>query len=69
MSFGQRLKRIRNHRKMTMKEVGINYAVYQIIDLITNGVEGIHIYTMNRPEIAKEIIARTDNILKEFIND
>ena len=51
------------------KEVGINYAVYQIIDLITNGVEGIHIYTMNRPEIAKEIIARIDNILKEFIND
>lgn len=62
------IERFKNNPK-AMKEVGINYAVYQIIDLITNGVEGIHIYTMNRPEIAKEIIARTDNILKEFIND
>lgn len=62
------IERFKNNPK-AMKEVGINYAVYQIIDLITNGVEGIHIYTMNRPEIAKEIIARIDNILKEFIND
>lgn len=62
------IERFKNNPK-AMKEVGINYAVYQIIDLITNGVEEIHIYTMNRPEIAKEIIARTDNILKEFIND
>lgn len=60
---------ITKNNPKAMKEVGINYAVYQIIDLITNGVEGIHIYTMNRPEIAKEIIARIDNILKEFIND
>lgn len=28
-----------------MKEIGINYAAQQIIDLITNGVDGIHIYT------------------------
>lgn len=62
------IERFKNNPE-AMKEVGINYATYQIIDLITNGVDGIHIYTMNRPEIAKEIIARTNNILKEFIND
>ena len=42
---------------------------YQIIDLITNGVDGIHLYTMNRPEIAKEILMRTNNIFAEFKND
>ena len=52
-----------------MKEVGLNYATYQIIDLITNGVDGIHLYTMNKPEIAKEILLRTNNIFAEFIND
>lgn len=62
------IERFKNNPK-AMKEVGINYAVYQIIDLITNGVDGIHIYTMNKPEIAKEILLRTDNIFKEFIDD
>lgn len=52
-----------------MKEVGLNYATNQIIDLITNGVDGIHIYTMNKPEIAKEILARTNNIFAELIDD
>ena len=38
------------------REVGLHYATYQIIDLMTHGVDGIHIYTMNKPEIAKEIL-------------
>ena len=33
------------------REVGLHYATYQIIDLMTHGVDGIHIYTMNKPEI------------------
>ena len=49
-----------------MKEVGINYAAQQIIDLITNGVDGIHIYTMNRPEIAKSVFESIPTILKEL---
>lgn len=48
------------------KEVGLHYATYQIIDLMTNGVDGIHIYTMNKPEIAKEILKRTEYIRDEF---
>ena len=39
---------------------GINYAVQQINDLIDNGVDGIHIYTMNRPEIAKKILEKVN---------
>lgn len=51
-----------------MKEVGLNFATYQIMDLITNGVGGIHLYTMNKPEIAKEILTRMNYIKEEFKN-
>ena len=33
---------------------------------MTHGVDGIHIYTMNKPEIAKEILKRTEYIRDEF---
>lgn len=51
-----------------MKEIGINYAAHQIIDLITNGVDGIHIYTMNKPEIAQAIFNSIPTVLKELNN-
>lgn len=38
-----------------MKQAGIVYATDQIIDLIANGVNAIHVYTMNKPEIASQI--------------
>ncbi len=57
------IERYRNNPK-AMKEIGINYATRQIIDLITNGVDGIHIYTMNKPEIAKSIFAAIPEVLK-----
>lgn len=41
-----------------LTQVGIDYAVNQIIELIINGVDGIHIYTMNKPEVAKQIMER-----------
>lgn len=46
-----------------MKQAGIAYATDQIIDLISNGVRGIHIYTMNKPEIARSIIRNIDSII------
>lgn len=39
-----------------MRKAGIDYAVRQIIDLKQNGVDGIHIYTMNKPRMAAEIM-------------
>ena len=38
-----------------MRQAGIIYASDQIIDLLANGVKNIHIYSMNKPEIAKGI--------------
>lgn len=38
-----------------MKQAGVAYAVEQIIDLVANGVGHIHIYSMNKPDIAAEI--------------
>ena len=36
---------------------------------MTHGVDGIHIYTMNKPEIAKEILKRAEYIRDEFFKD
>lgn len=41
-----------------MKKAGIDYAVRQIRELKEHGVDGIHIYTMNRPKTVAEIIAK-----------
>ncbi len=49
-----------------MEEIGINYAVYQIIDLIAKGAPGVHLYIMNRPHIAREIAARMPSVFHEF---
>ena len=47
-----------------MKQAGIAFATEQIIDLIANGVNNIHIYTMNRPDIAGEIMDNVSEIRK-----
>lgn len=39
-----------------MRKAGIDYAVRQIRDLQENGVDDIHIYTMNKPKMAAEIM-------------
>lgn len=46
-----------------LQQAGIAYATEQIIDLISNGVNGIHIYTMNRPEVAGAIMSNLSSIL------
>jgi methylenetetrahydrofolate reductase (NADPH) len=39
-----------------MEKAGIEYAIGQINDIIANGYKNIHIYTMNRPDVAKAIM-------------
>ncbi|QGU94760.1 methylenetetrahydrofolate reductase [NAD(P)H] [Clostridium bovifaecis] len=47
-----------------LKDAGIAYATEQIIDLLSSGVDGIHIYTMNNPEVAKRIVSNIFSIVK-----
>jgi methylenetetrahydrofolate reductase (NADPH) len=47
-----------------MKEAGIIYACDQIIDLISNGVSHIHVYSMNKPDIAEGIMRNLGTIIK-----
>ena len=47
-----------------MRDAGIAYACDQIIDLAANGVDGIHLYTMNNPYIAKRISENVSEVLK-----
>lgn len=44
-------------------DAGIEYATTQIRDLIDNGVEGIHLYTMNNPTVAKRIYENIKDLL------
>lgn len=44
-------------------DAGIEYAVNQIRDLITNGVDGIHLYIMNNPEVARRVYEDIKDLL------
>ena len=48
----------------SMRDAGIAYAVDQIVDLAANGVDGIHLYTMNNPYIARKISESVSGILR-----
>ena len=47
-----------------MKQAGIAYATEQIIDLYANGVNAVHVYSMNKPDIAAAIKNNISEILK-----
>lgn len=46
-----------------MKQAGIAYATEQIIDLVANGVKGIHVYSMNKSEVAASIMNNLSSIV------
>ena len=47
-----------------LREAGLAYAIEQVVDLVASDINGIHLYTMNRPETAKKIIDATGIIRK-----
>lgn len=49
---------------IAMRDAGIAYAVSQIVDLIANDVDGIHLYTMNNPYIATKICEAVQSLFK-----
>ncbi len=50
-------------RPAAMLDAGVAYATEQIIDLFANGVNAVHVYTMNRPEVAERIMANLRGII------
>lgn len=46
-----------------MKQAGIAYATDQIIDLYANNVKNVHVYTMNKPDVAERIMKNLSDIL------
>lgn len=45
-----------------IRDAGIAYAIDQIVDLVTHGVQGIHLYTMNNPLVARKIYEATKSL-------
>ncbi len=46
-----------------MKQAGIAYATDQIIDLYANGIKNVHVYSMNKPDVARKIQENLSDIL------
>lgn len=51
------------HNPDAMKQAGIIYATDQIIDLYANGIKNVHVYSMNKPDVAKKIQSNLSDIL------
>lgn len=47
-----------------LRDAGIAYAIDQIVDLVSNGVDGIHLYTMNNPYVARRISEAVGSLIK-----
>ena len=52
----------------SMKQAGIAYATDQIIDLYANGITNVHVYSMNKPDVAKAILDNLSAILGKDFN-
>ena len=46
-----------------MHQAGVAYATDQIIDLYANGIKFIHVYSMNKPRVAKDIMSNLSEII------
>lgn len=63
----QRFVRIVDHfggQKDAMLQAGIAFATEQVIDLLANGIHAVHIYSMNRPDVAEAIQRNLSAILR-----
>ncbi len=52
------------HDPAAMTQAGIAYATEQVIDLFANGINAVHIYSMNKPEVAAAIRANLSSIIR-----
>lgn len=66
--LGRLLDKYENNPE-ALREAGMSYAVSQIIDLLSWGVDGIHIYTMNKPSTARKILGSISAIRSVLTNE
>ena len=52
------------HNPEALRDAGIAYAIDQIVDLVSNNVQGIHLYTMNNPYVARRISESVSSLLR-----
>ncbi len=62
VKFSKMMQKYEN-KPEALRDAGIAYAVEQIVDLIANGVDGIHLYTMNNPYVARRISEAVESLL------
>ena len=53
------------HNPAAMKQAGIAYASDQIIDLYANGLTNVHVYSMNKPDVAQKIQSNLSDIIQK----
>ena len=61
--FTDMMERYGDHPE-AIRDAGIAYAIDQIVDLVTHGVQGIHLYTMNNPLVARKIYEATKSLFQ-----
>ena len=52
------------HDPQALRQAGIAFATEQIIDLFANGINAVHVYSMNNPEVARQIQSNLSEIIK-----
>lgn len=71
-SLPEKFKKVLNKYENSpdvLRDAGIAYASEQIVDLLSSGVDGIHLYVMNKPIIAKKISENIGTILNDLRKD
>ena len=66
VTFPERFQRIIDryeNNKDALFDAGMSYALSQIIDLLVSDIQGIHLYTMNNPAVARRIWEGIKNIV------
>ena len=54
--------------KEALFDAGMSYALSQIIDLLVSDIDGIHLYTMNNPYVARRIHDNINTIINSINN-
>lgn len=62
MRFQKIINKYENNKK-ALFDAGMSYALSQIIDLLVSDIDGIHLYTMNNPLVARKICEGIHNII------